>query len=65
MPRTMRMEYADAIYHVMNRGDHHKDIFAGDGDRQDCLKPLADAWLRTSAQFGTADTLNGVAHHHQ
>ena len=26
MPRTMRVEYAGAFYHVMDRGDRREDI---------------------------------------
>ena len=50
MPRTMRVEYPGAIYHVMirlrwgsdamNRGDRREDIFVDDVDRQDFLKTL-------------------------
>ncbi len=27
MPRKLRREYPDAIYHVMSRGDQREDIF--------------------------------------
>jgi len=27
MARKLRVEYAGAIYHVMNRGDHREPIF--------------------------------------
>ena len=50
MPRTMRVEYADAIYHVMNRGDRREDIFVDDVDRQDFLKTLAEACQKTGWQ---------------
>jgi hypothetical protein len=43
MPRTTRIEYAGAIYHVMNRGDRRENIFVDDVDRQDFLKTLAEA----------------------
>jgi len=49
MPRTMRVEYAGASYHVMDRGDRREDIFVDDVDRQDShanvhlQKPEADA----------------------
>ncbi len=41
MPRTMRVEYPGAIYHVMSRGDRREDIFVDDVDRHDFLKTLA------------------------
>jgi len=28
MPRKLRVEYAGALYHIMNRGDRREDIFA-------------------------------------
>ena len=50
MPRTMRVEYPGAIYHVMDRGDRREDIFVDDVDRQDFLKTLAEAWQKTGWQ---------------
>lgn len=34
MPRQIRVEYADAIYHVMARGNHREKIVYGDEDRK-------------------------------
>ena len=55
MLRAMRVEYPGAIYHVMNRGDRREDIFTNEVDRQDLLKTLAEACLKTahprSAQY--------------
>ena len=31
MPRKLRVQYAGAIYHVMNRGNRHETIFDDDG----------------------------------
>ncbi|GAB1487657.1 hypothetical protein MASR2M8_00970 [Opitutaceae bacterium] len=31
MPRRLRIEYPGAIYHVINRGNFRKDVFAGGG----------------------------------
>ena len=50
MPRTMRVEYPVAIYHVMDRGDRREDIFVNDVDRQDFLKTLAEACQKTGWQ---------------
>ena len=50
MPRTMRVEYPGAIYHVMDRGDRREDIFVDDVDRQDFLKTLAEACQKTGWQ---------------
>jgi len=30
MARKLRIQFAGAIYHVMNRGDHREDIFRDD-----------------------------------
>ena len=50
MPRKLRVEYPGAIYHVMSRGDGKGDIFLDDVDRQDFLKTLAEACLKTGFQ---------------
>jgi REP element-mobilizing transposase RayT len=50
MPRKLRVEYPGAIYHVMSRGDRRDDIFLDDVDRQDFLKTLAEASLKTGWQ---------------
>ena len=50
MPRTMRVEYPGAIYHVMDRGDRREDIFVDDVDRQDFLKTLAEACQKAGWQ---------------
>ncbi len=34
MPRTPRVEYENAVYHVMARGDRREAIVHDDGDRQ-------------------------------
>ena len=41
----MGVEYPDAIYHAMNRGDRGEDIFINGVDRQDFLKTLKDRIL--------------------
>ncbi len=50
VPRKIRIEYADAIYHVMSRGDRREAIFPTDVDRQDFLKTLAEACQKTGFQ---------------
>jgi REP element-mobilizing transposase RayT len=42
MPRAPRIEFAGAIYHVMNRGDHREKIFHDDQDRFTFLKTLRE-----------------------
>ena len=53
MPRTMRVQYQGAIYHVMDRGDRQENIFVDDVDRQSRrrgIKTLAEACQKTGWQ---------------
>jgi len=43
MPRSIRIEYAGAFYHVMARGNRREAIFADDDDRRFLLKALGEA----------------------
>jgi hypothetical protein len=40
MPRRLRIEYEDAIYHVMTRGNARQDIVHDDDDRRRLLVDL-------------------------
>ena len=40
MARKLRVEYAGAIYHVMNRGDRREQIFVDDADCQRFVETL-------------------------
>ncbi len=46
MPRQVRIENAEAIYHVMSRGNGGNNIFLNDVDRQDFLKTLAETCVK-------------------
>jgi len=50
MARKLRLEYAGAIYHVMNRGDRREPIFKDDEDRQRFLTTLGEACAKTGWQ---------------
>ena len=50
MARKLRIQYAGALYHVMNRGDRRDPIFADDEDRQRFLQTLTDACEKTGWQ---------------
>ena len=50
MPRRLRLEYAGAIYHVLNRGDRREPVFLDDEDRQKFLKTLGEAATKTGWQ---------------
>lgn len=43
MPRKLRVQYEEAIYHVMNRGDRREPIFVDDDDRVLFLETLGQA----------------------
>ena len=43
MARSLRIQYAGAIYHVMSRGDRREDIFLDDEDRRRFLRTLGKA----------------------
>ena len=47
MPRSPRIEYAGAVYHVMCRGDRREAIFKGDGDRLLFLETLGQVCERS------------------
>ncbi len=51
MPRQIRREFAEAIYHVMNRGDRREAIFRQDNDRRLFLATLAEACAKTQWQI--------------
>ena len=50
MPRPLRIEYAGAIYHLMNRGDHREEIVRDDKDRERFLVTLGQACEKTGWQ---------------
>jgi hypothetical protein len=53
MARKLRVEYAGAIYHVMNRGDRRELIFMDDADRQRFVETLGE-------ETGSGNGRNGV-----
>jgi putative transposase len=50
MPRQLRLEYAGAIYHVMNRGDRREVIVRDRRDRERFLSTLGEACAKTGWQ---------------
>jgi len=50
MARKLRVQYPDAIYHLMNRGDHRERIFRSVQDRQLFLETLGEACAKTDWQ---------------
>jgi putative transposase len=50
MPRQLRLEYAGAIYHVMDRGDRREVIVRDWRDRERFLSTLGEACAKTGWQ---------------
>ena len=48
MPRPLRIEYAGACYHVINRSHGRKNLFTGEGAAEAFVRALGDA----AGQFG-------------
>ena len=46
MPRKLRVEYAGACYHVINRGNYRRDLFAGKGAAESFQACLFEAGAR-------------------
>jgi len=51
MARKLRVEYAGAIYHVMNRGDRREPIFVDEQDRRRFFEALGEACEKTGWQI--------------
>ena len=52
MARRLRIQYPDAIYHVMARGNGRQDIVADDADRERLVACLERAVRRSGGKFG-------------
>ena len=50
MARKLRVEYAGAIYHVMNRGDRREPIYKDAVDRRRFIETLGEACTKTGWQ---------------
>ena len=51
MARKLRIEYAGAVYHVMNRGDRREAVFEDDRDRQRFLETVSEGCQKTGWQI--------------
>ena len=47
MARRARVEFAGAVYHVLDRGDRREENFRSDADRELFLKTLGEVCGRT------------------
>ena len=50
MPRQLRLQFEDAIYHLLSRGDRREAIFRDSADRSRFLDTLAAACAKTAWQ---------------
>jgi putative transposase len=44
MPRSLRLQFPGAYYHVMARGNRRENIFIDDDDRRFFLRTLGKMW---------------------
>jgi putative transposase len=47
MPRPLRIEYPEARYHLMSRGDRREEIFADETDQKRFLAILGQTCAKT------------------
>ena len=47
MARTLRIEYAGAVYHLLARGNQGQAVFRDDRDRRRFLETLGEACAKT------------------
>ena len=47
MPRTLRLEFAGGIHHVINRGNYRSAIFADEKTKAAFLRCLGEVGVRT------------------
>ena len=62
MARKIRLEYAGAIYHVMNRGDQREAIFKDDKDRECFLETLGECCVKTDWHVHALCLMNNHFH---
>ena len=62
MARKIRIEYADAAYHVIARGNQKRAVIADDPDRTMRLDPLGEACAKTGWRMN-AYLLTGNHYH--
>jgi putative transposase len=62
MARKLRIQYAGAIYHVMNRGDRREPIFKDNQDRERFLETLSQTCQKTLWQIHAYCLMNNHFH---
>ena len=51
MPRKARIEYAGAVYHLLNRGNYRQDLFAVSGSAEAFGRALFDGGRDKGSDF--------------
>ncbi len=62
MPRSLRIEFEGAVYHLLNRGDRREAIFKDDQDRESFLDTLGEAAAKTGWQVHAYCLMNNHFH---
>jgi len=58
MSRSLRIEYEDTFYHVMNCGRGRQRVFIEDAYCPDFLRCLAEAYIRFRGVVGAPEEIN-------
>jgi putative transposase len=62
MPRRLRIEFEDAIYHVMARGNARQKIVRDDADRQRLIDGLEQAVIRYGWELPSYVVMGNLFH---
>jgi putative transposase len=62
MARQLRIQYDDAIYHLMSRGDRREEIFRNYLDRKSFLQTLGAACQKTGCQVHASCLMSNHFH---
>jgi len=62
MARPLRIEFENAFYHVMARGNERKDIFRSIGDRKHFVSLFSDVYLRYKGMVYVYTLMNNHYH---
>ena len=61
MPRQPRIEYAGAVYHVLNRGNYRQDLFTVSGSAARFERVLIDSLRCGVGNCGSVNTSTWAA----
>ena len=61
MARPLRIEYADACYHITSRGNERKDIFKTQKDREQFMSSVYGETTKRKRRVFQSDRIRGFA----